>query len=116
MGVHGRIFMDSISAVSVPAAHMMRIDREADVTEWLPVCDGESAVALMSVQWDQEPVGADDVGQWRPYADLCGLRVTNAHGSDDLLTRGEAIALLGASVISAIEAEQSDELYRDHFE
>ena len=90
-----------------------RFDAACDATdEWREVsifdeCD-DTAEALFLRDYEQEPRGADDVGDWVAVFDLIGLRVASANGAVVTIGRSEARDVLGPVAIAALEQAMFD--------
>lgn len=111
------------SYICPPAPADPRFDASCDCTaEWREIscaasessgagcfeeCD-DTAEALFISDWEQEPVGADDVGGWVEVFELVGLRITDCRGAVVNIGRKDAIDALGIAAVRALEREMID--------
>ena len=90
-----------------------RFDASCDASsEWREVscfddCE-DHAEALFSSDWEQEPVGADDAGDWVEVFALVGLRIIDPRGAVVVLGRKDAIDALGIAAVRALERDMID--------
>lgn len=68
----------------------------------------DTAEALFRSDWEQEPVGADDVGRWVEVFDLIGLRITTPTGAVVVIDRRDALDALGSVAVAALERAMAD--------
>ena len=90
-----------------------RFDVSLDATqEWREVAEddecADTAEALLLSDWEEEPVGADDVGDWFEVFSLVGLRITTTTGAVVVIDRRDAIGALGPVAVAALERAMAD--------
>lgn len=105
--------MTFTSHIRQPVAAEPVFDATCDATEeWREVsifddCE-DRAVALFRSDWEQEPRGADDVGDWVEVFELIGLRIISPNGAIVVLGRRDALDALGPVAVAALDRAMAD--------
>lgn len=105
--------MNAATFFHPPAPIEPRFDVSLDATqEWREVADDDDcedrAEALFRGDWEQEPRGADDVGDWVEVFELIGLRIISPNGAIVVLGRKDARDAIGPVAVAALEREAEE--------